>query len=198
MHEETVKFYSFAELKKEVQDKIIKDCQDGGVYVPNDWYESCIDMFKETMSEIGFIVNDVRFTGFNCQGDGASFTGEFADIPKALNMLLKDKQKVEKIKDYVACVCISRDSDRYSHKNTVSADVNWLYEYGMSDEEANYIGEVTEEVTKALNKLKDAMCETLYHELESWYNGYNNKEYIRSCLMDEDDEDYLADGTYMA
>lgn len=199
MHEEKIKFYAFRELSKKVQDKIIQKYQDDGTYMPYDWYKDVFDMFKDTMSETyGFDVDNIQFSGFWSQGDGASFTGEFVDNNKAIDMLLKkDTRLVNLLKEHVGSIEVIRVSHRYHHKYTVTASVEVTDWNGMTDAEADALENACLEIEKRLEVLKDTMCDQLYRELQEWYDNYNNEDFIRACLMDENDEDYLADGTYM-
>ncbi len=76
---EEEKLYSFNELSPEAQEKALDYNRDINVeYL--DWHDYVIDEFKEEMKEkFGFEVDDVRYSGFYSQGDGASFTGETID-----------------------------------------------------------------------------------------------------------------------
>jgi len=42
---------------------------------PDDWYEEIYERAKEYASERGFVINEIQFSGFHSQGDGASWTG---------------------------------------------------------------------------------------------------------------------------
>jgi hypothetical protein len=76
---EEEKSYSFNELSPEAQREALDNYRDINVdYL--DWHDYVIDEFKEEMKEkFGFEVDDVRYSGFYSQGDGASFTGEAID-----------------------------------------------------------------------------------------------------------------------
>jgi len=38
------------------------------------WFEPTVETWKQALGDIGFDGADIRFSGFGCQGDGASFT----------------------------------------------------------------------------------------------------------------------------
>ena len=42
---------------------------------PDDWYECVYENAKEEGKERGFLIEDIQFSGFHSQGDGASWTG---------------------------------------------------------------------------------------------------------------------------
>ena len=43
---------------------------------PDDWYECVYENAKQEGKERGFLIEDIQFSGFHSQGDGASWTGE--------------------------------------------------------------------------------------------------------------------------
>ncbi len=50
------------------------------------WYESAYEMWKEALYQIGFENANISFSGFWCQGDGASFTAD-VDAEKLLQFM---------------------------------------------------------------------------------------------------------------
>lgn len=48
---------------------------------PDDWYECVYDRFKEEGRAKGFIIDEIQFSGFYSQGDGASWTGDVLLMP---------------------------------------------------------------------------------------------------------------------
>jgi hypothetical protein len=42
---------------------------------PDDWYEEIYARAKEDGPERGFNIDEIQFSGFHSQGDGASWTG---------------------------------------------------------------------------------------------------------------------------
>lgn len=45
------------------------------INMEHDWWEFAEDQLREDMLELGFAVEDMNFSGFYSQGDGAQFTG---------------------------------------------------------------------------------------------------------------------------
>jgi hypothetical protein len=52
-----------------------------------EWWESVYDCFKIDMDAIGIEVDDIYFSGFYSQGDGACFEGRVDDWPKFLESI---------------------------------------------------------------------------------------------------------------
>ena len=110
-----------------------------------DWHEPIIEGFKEDMSELGVEVDDVEFTGFWSQGDGASFTGQVTSLEKFLTkteigessklpISFSEAKELEKtIPDFdnpydaEIDIVFRRISSRYSHENTCDTDVSFAF-----------------------------------------------------------------------
>lgn len=60
------------------------------------WYEFVYSTWKEALDQIGFENADISFSGFWCQGDGASFTATI-DPEKLLTFLLLDIEPADSI-----------------------------------------------------------------------------------------------------
>lgn len=122
--------YSFDQLSDKLKEEAIERNRDINVF--DDWHDYVIDGFKEDLAEEGVEVDDVQYSGFYSQGDGASFTGEVTDMKhflvKALGMKQFSDEELEdlpedikeKVRGFIDTLTISfnRKSSRYSHENT--------------------------------------------------------------------------------
>jgi hypothetical protein len=61
------------DTESEIKDELIEKHWD--INVDHDWYQYTYDEFKIEMQTKGITVDEMNFTGFYSQGDGASFTG---------------------------------------------------------------------------------------------------------------------------
>jgi hypothetical protein len=73
----------FEALTKRQQDEIL-DKHRGWNVEHTEWWDSTYDCFKSDMADIGIEVDDIYFSGFSSQGDGACFEGRVGDWPKFL------------------------------------------------------------------------------------------------------------------
>lgn len=81
-----------------------------------DWWDGVYDCFKSDMEEIGIEVDDMYFSGFWSQGDGACFEGVVSDWPKFLASLgYKDTALINHAAD--SFTFRVRHSGRYYHEN---------------------------------------------------------------------------------
>jgi len=153
-----------------------------------DWYlsgdrdngsEFVIDDAKEIASIIGIEIDNIYYTGFSNQGDGASFTGYYkyvkgglkalkkhAAIDKELHRIGQELQDIQK-SNFYGLSCKIEHRGNYYHENTMridSIDSN----IPLSDEAYN---EAENNISKAL---KD-FARWIYSNLEK-ENDYNNLE----------------------
>jgi hypothetical protein len=192
--------YSFDELSQEAKQNAINNNRDAEVDF--DWWDPIIEEFEKNMEEIGMKEVKCEFSGFYSQGDGASFTGWVADNKKFLesigiNPFKSQKRTLSSEKFEVAFIdfCdriyikINRDSSRYFHHNTVSAEV----ELDSSEDEIELdlgLGAiVTLQVQELCDKIQPGITEwarekskNLYRELEKCYEDLTSDEGIASNL----------------
>lgn len=75
----------FDALTKRQQDEILDKHREWNVY--EGWHDCVYDDFKGEMSAIGIDVDDIYFSGFSSQGDGACFEGRIDDWGKFLESI---------------------------------------------------------------------------------------------------------------
>ena len=82
----TTTVYKFNELegrdKERARNKLAEWATD------HEWYESVYGLAREDGAKRGFEIDDIRFSGFWSQGDGASWTGS-VDVKQFLEYLLE-------------------------------------------------------------------------------------------------------------
>jgi hypothetical protein len=94
--------------------------------VDHDWWEYVYEDFIRTLEEKGISVtsNEIQFTGFYSQGDGASFTGTIhkSDIKRFMDAHdlaegYEGSYFFAKLEEF--CVLVERTSSHYCHSNTM-------------------------------------------------------------------------------
>lgn len=142
--------------------------------------EMLIQQAKEEGQEYGFVIDQVLYNGFSCQGDGASWTG-YVDIPKYISWKLDTSTTDEAIEgipngilevmfwmfsggvfEYKAAV--HRRASHYYHENTMElAEFYWTF-MGSNDTDTmgQYGGPFADTPIKTLLKA------THWH----WEDGY--------------------------
>lgn len=88
------------------------------------WYESIYEDYREKLGDEGFSTQHMQFSGFCCQGDGASFTGTLDDQTKFMNKHFPEQYPMVRKAIAQGKVTLKmRSSDhRYCHHNTTKAE----------------------------------------------------------------------------
>jgi hypothetical protein len=112
--------YKFQELtdraKQEVITRLAPDYQ---------WWDHIYDHAKELGEAKGFRIDDINFSGFYSQGDGASWVG-MVDTPKWIELNKADETFAQILLELIENGWVSKQveivnsNSRYSHSNTMN------------------------------------------------------------------------------
>lgn len=138
----------------------------------NFFAESVIEYYKEyVFPEYGLEDTEVHWSGFWCQGDGASISAENVDLEKFLRKV-KALTKFRSIRhlfgtmhDGELSASVERDAySRYSHENTINGyiDATWL---NLTAKQEDKVEELEELITETVRELS---CK-VYASLEEAY-----------------------------
>lgn len=159
------------------QDELIDKHWD--INVSYEWWDCTYEEFKLEMQTKGITVDEMNFTGFYSQGDGASFTGK-VDMIQFL--------KVHGLEEHFMGATffagqgelwaeISRGSSRYAHENSVTVNL-------VVDSYNNYEdGSTRYEVYETMQEILDIEHISLEKEVEDICKGYMRDLYAK--LRDE-------------
>jgi len=197
---EDEKSYTFDELSPEAKQNAI-DSNRGYSTESYDWWDPIIEGFTEKMEEIGLTDVDCQFSGFNSQGDGASFTGKVNDnkeflkaigiTPATVGLGDKTPRKFDTALDSIAeniYITIYRNDNRYYHHNTIIANV----EVDGDDEIELDLGlgmiieidvsDVCDKIEPMITDWARERSKELYADLEKYYEELSSDETIASDL----------------
>jgi len=166
-----ITLFSFDELSEESQQKVIKPFREA--YEPH--YEVVYDIFALRMSEnygAELKTEEITWSGFWSQGDGASFTCDF-DTEVLLPILKKELNEdqvalLEEIDAEVDCASI-RTGYQYSHENTVRGKVSIYYGDAYYDRMVQ-INEIHDILENKLTEIIREESRNLYKRLEDFYD----------------------------
>ena len=184
MRKTAVTVYKFNELADKVKEKVRDRYREN--YPDTEWwwpiYEDVISKAKEY--GITLVDDDIQFTGFWSQGDGASFVSkEINNYKFAEKAGIKvDKKVLDTIELY-----IDRTIMNYSHENSVHATAVY------NDLPSKY-EKKAEELTDKLEEVKNMLCTELYNNLENYYNELLSDEHVDEDIIANEYE-FLKDGT---
>jgi len=166
------------------------------INVDHEWWDCTYEDFKLEMQTKGITVDDIRFTGFYSQGDGASFTGrvDMEQFLKAHNLE----------QDYMGATFfagqgelwaeITRGSGRYAHEHSVEAT---LVDdtYNNFDDEVRFevytrmeevLNDEWKDLEEEVNKICRGYMQDLYKQLRDEYEALTTKEAIWDTIVAND------------
>lgn len=203
MRTETLEIYTFDELSKEAKQHAIEQNRYTNVDMDN-WYEPVMDQFHNDVLEkygVDIPIENLRFTGFCSQGDGASFTVDFTT--KELSHLLT-KLKFIYSSLFTLTVCenslegsVYRANHYYCHKYTVDVSIESIDEYNGTPIPVDLIDAIDKDIYRIENVItewKNNLCDELYKRLEIEYDYLTSDGAIKEMLIANECE-FLADGT---
>ena len=172
---------------------------------PDDWHEEIYARAMEEGPERGFLIDEIKFTGFHSQGDGASWTG-YVDLVDFIEYHNKPEAKdyaehtvlVELIRDgwCEGCLTISRSGFYYNHSGTMrSSGVDDRIHYAEDDsvmDRGILEGANVKELAKSIdtdylfNQLDEWVtdkaqryADEIYKQLKEEYDHYTSEEYFK-------------------
>jgi hypothetical protein len=149
----------------------------------DDWHEYTVDDFKESMAGIGIEVDEVFFSGFASQGDGAMFEGRVSDW----HLFLKEHGYPNGVLANHATFAWRfsvKHRGHYNHENSTSFDYDLPHpddKWSTDDEFINdhYPGKDTDTVaaTAWLAILRNTIASDVEDEFTDIFKGYMRQLY---------------------
>lgn len=196
----TITAYTYAELEGRAKDNAREKLTQWAT--DHEWWEYIYDDAKERGKEYGYDIEDIRFSGFWSQGDGASWTGDIdlvAFIEKLADKLSasfgEDMLLVELMRNgwVNKRMNIVRRSYHYCHENTMTYDYHDWDDWQNADDAAT----LAEGVMAGASVRH--LCEGFSVEgrLQSWINCAEHmaKDYARDIYraLEEGYDDLVDD-----
>lgn len=159
--------------------------------VCDDWYEDTFDYAKEEAAKFGLHIENIYFSGFWSQGDGASFDGylsfkecDAATLPEDVRDVysaIHEQDAMVKIADPEAEFSVRvTQHGYYNHENTM----HFEFRYSHDDEECSFLPD-EETIEDALRDY----ARWIYSTLEEEYEYLTSDEAIDEYLNDQDYND---------
>ena len=197
MREITIKVYTFDELTKEAQEKILERYR--YKWIP-DYYDAehpTIREFVHTLTEQGFTVNKMTFSLYcDCRG---GFTREFVDTQAAINAAFEHGLKENTIsKDALneirksGVVAVSKKNRKIRPTYRSNTHITLLIDGTPMTGEEKYLPFV-----RALEEWKEEKCWEVYKKTEEDYRYYISDTFIKRMLLTNGYEFYENGDKYV-
>jgi hypothetical protein len=194
----TTTVYNFQELSDEAKARAIDNNR--GINVDHaEWYDFSIDDLKAIGATIGIDIDNIFFSGFGSQGDGACFEGEYIYKKGGLARLKKDYPTLTEVHTIAenlqsiqarsfygiyASVC---HRGRYYHENCTDIDVSLTS--ARTGDEIELRADIDQEIQE---ELRDFM-RFIYSRLNNEYDWLVSDESIKEALISNEVE-FLSHG----
>lgn len=188
------KIYPFDELSEEAKEKAVENLYN--INVDYEWWDFVYEDTREVGKLMGIDIDNIYFSGFSSQGDGACFEGDYEYkkgsvkaimkyTPKdiELHRIAKEFQMLQKKYFYQLSASV-KQSGHYFHKYCTVIDVghNDFYSYRLPDGCEDDLTEL----------LRDFM-EWIYRKLEKAYEYLTSEEAIIETIKANEYE-FTEDG----
>jgi len=174
--------YEFNELSEFYKEKARDAYRDANLY--HGWHDFILEDAKKIASMLGIFIDDINFSGFYSQGDGASFSGsyryekgglkkikEHAPLDKELHKIALTLQKLQRVNFFQLRADITK-SGRYSHSGTMTASV-WRSDYKDFDDDTEC----------ELLSLMQSFADWIYSRLMTEYDWLTSDEVIDELII---------------
>lgn len=190
----TINLYTFDELSKDVQAKVLDKYRDINTDIDTlGWYPDLTSEKEKALYDLGYVDAKIKFSGFGSQGDGASFTAS-VDLPTVCKLLKIELPQsfLDWCDDEGASLEVVRGtgyiSNHYFHENTVSAEMqNAYYSPEQFD---NLIAELENKVTADVRE----ESKKIYRAIEEDYTYHTSDENVADTIR-ANEYMFEADGT---
>ena len=179
--------YSFNELAPDVQQNAIDNTRNDGHYMSDEWWNYTYDLAKEAGNLMGLTIEDIWFSGFCSQGDGASMKASY-------NYAKGWKQALTKN-------CGSTLLEELTTIGQAFQDAQAPYLYQLeatTAQSGHYHSQSTqvwhgEDQYRDIGDGEDAICEAItdftswiYRQLEQEYDHINSDEMVKESIESND------------
>lgn len=168
-----------------------------------EWWDGVYEIVKETATSFGLRIDDIYWSGFWSQGDGASFKGvldfketDEADLPKAIQPIYA------RLKEMHAMLRLALQEDLWvrvtqsgRHVHEMSMDVEGGY-WEEDDNDEDREGLVVFDFYDEILELMRDYARWIYDALESEYEYLNSDECVEETLL-ANEYDFDEEGNWV-
>lgn len=172
MQRRALKEYPIDKLYGKARAAAIEACHDINVE-DREWWEAEYEYWTKELREEGFEEVEICFSGFWCQGDGASFTAERVNLSRFLHAENRWKPEyrllevAEAVGSTMDIKVVRRDS-HYVHQYTV--DPEFWGGIACDGLMGHRISQMLGEIEKLMKERVVELCNAIYKSLEKEYD----------------------------
>lgn len=193
MRTETIEVFQFDELSDSAKEKAREWYRKASAN--DEWWDCTVDDAKTIGALMGWDIDQVYFSGFWSQGDGACFIGRmgyakgcansvkgYAPQDTELHRIAAEWQALQARHFYKVDAKVTKRDHRYAHENTVGFDVYRDDDYASADLE------------DAVTEIGRDFMRWIYRQLEHEYEWLNADEQVDESICANEYE-FTANGS---
>ena len=185
---------TFDELSPEAKEHALDKARDW--LVDDDWWHSTYEYVTEVGALLGITVEDIEFSGFWSQGDGASFTGVYHYKPVDMEQLGED-ETLRHIATQLTVLAVAgrlsgdADNEWYNGRWRITRQRGHYVHSGYMQVKLVDDGIPDDNEETEIRGLMRRFADWIYAQLEAEYDHLTSDETIAETLRDtqEFDED---------
>lgn len=179
--------YSFSELSEEAQQAAIDNTRNDTDYMPDEWWTYTYDLAKEAGEIIGLEIDDIWFSGFCRQGDGASMKATYS-YAKGWRAKLQATYSNDLLTELSSIgECLQRA--QAPHLCQLTATTNQTGRYHSQSTQVEH----SEDTYRDIGSAEDAIGECItdftrwiYKTLEQEYDYINSSDVVKEAIESSD------------
>lgn len=175
--------YFFSELSDSAKEKA-RDWFRSACEGDTDWNDYVYEDAKECGKLMGIVVDNIRFSGFSSQGDGACFEGRYAYAKDAVKAIAAHAPQDETLARIAAALEAAQANANFALSATVNHRGRYYHEY-CTDIDVSYdINEDElrdDDETPIVESLREFM-RWIYRQLERAYDDYMSNENVDETI----------------
>lgn len=192
---QTFNVYSFSELSEEAKEKALSFYIEHWMH---DWYEPTIETLKDLGDMLGIDCENIYFSGFYSQGDGACFAGNYAYKKGSVPDIKKEFPQCYELQAIAEKLQTIQKQNLYQIEARVSHSGHYNHEYCTTIEiykDGDYLPDTenSEKVEKNLSQVLRDFMRFCYSTLEQDYEYQTSLAYFAE-LCESNDYQFYENG----
>jgi len=171
----TVKVYKFEELEDSVKKKVLNNMRDFNVDHGSDWHWCEKELIGEDLKAIGLKMNNLYFSGFSSQGDGACLEVTLEDLDLFLKHMLANGFTLKQVATAKRGEMGFNTKQRGHYQHSGCMVINFDRPSNLS-QDSHY--KIFEELESQVKELIQNLSDDAYRKLEKCHDWLTSDEQI--------------------
>jgi len=174
------KVYPFEELSDAGKEKAREWWREASMH--DEWWDATYEDAKTIAAIMGIEIDDINFSGFWCQGDGAQFTGSYSYVKGSVKKLKDHAGNDKVLHGIVEDLAAFQKRFFYTVTATVKSSGHYSHEYCTEIFVEDQRGDLSHEDDSELAEILRRFMKWIYRQLEAEYDYQNSDETVEENI----------------